>query len=276
MNYIAKNTLSEYMDKVLDNSVDKTGLSSRTHRSRNEWDRSVGFDGAVKLQKEGWDERPDLSKLADSIETSGQVEIATPATTYDVQGSYVDVPTYLEGVPECMVDFVEETSRKVVRIAFNISTSFNMTDKAFTNRGAVTLAVVRKLIEAGYSVELIAFQYCKPSGGKDKKGIYLQQIIIKEADQLIDEDSIAFWCCHPAALRRLGFSAKESMTEEQKQHFGVTRDGGYMKPMCAHDNSKVLAEIDADCIIDIKTHNFDKAVEEYKSAINHLNQKLDK
>lgn len=274
MNYIRKNTLTEFMAKALDNTVKKSGLPSRK-APRLDWDLNTDFDGAVKLQQGGWSERPDLSKLASSIDTSGNAEITVQNTTYDVQGAYVDVATYLEGVPECMVNFTEQPERKVIRIAFNLSTSHAMTSKAFKNRGAVVLAVVRKLIESGYSVELVGFQYCKPSGGNRKaKGIYLQQIVLKESEQIIDEDALAFWCCHPAALRRLGFSAKESMTEEEKQYFGFTPNAGYGVPQSARTNTKVVEELDADCIIDVKSEDFKRAIEEYEHAIKHLNEKL--
>lgn len=274
MNYIVKNTLPEFMNKVMSDPERKADLSSRTIRTSPTWDANADFNKAVSLQQGGWSERPNLSKLASGIETKGTAEIVKATTTYDVQGAYVDVATYLEGVPECMVDFSDEVDRRVVRVAFNLSTSCNLTTKAFHNRGAVVLAVTRKLIEAGYSVELVGFQFVQSSAKRQRKGIYLQQVVIKEAEDVIDEDAIAFWCCHPAALRRLGFSAKESMAEEVREYFGFVRGGGYGSPRCAHTNSKVLEALAADCIIDVKSDEFEMAIREYEHAIEHLNNNI--
>lgn len=239
------------------------------------WCGSANLESAQELVKGGWDKRPNLSKLSKDIDSETSSEIDKMAMEHQVQGAYVDVGAYLEGVPECMVEFVDQPEPKVVTLAFNISTWSTMTKKAFANRGAVTLAICNKLQLAGYAVEIKA--YCSVKGTKSGKARSRHTTIftVKPSNQLLDEDSLAFWCCHPSALRRIHFLHDEALPRDVRDIFGYgAGDGGYGKPIELREHPQAEKLVQADVNIDFQEDSFEGAVREYNKLIAQLNKKL--
>lgn len=247
----------------------KENRASSHGRGRTDWYGTSSCKQAMDLVRGGWDARPDLSKLSSDISSGASAEVATQATEHQVQGAYVDVGAYLEGVPECMVAFVDQHEPKVVRVAFNIATSARMSTMAFENRGAVTLAICEKLQMAGYSVEIVAYQSVKC--GLNQHTI---SWVVKSSTQPLDEDSLAFWCCHPSALRRIHFLYCESMEQDVQKAMGYGAWGSYGRPIKLSDHRDAEDAIKADVNVDFQVNSFDQAVREYNKLIAKLNEKL--
>ena len=155
-------SIEDYMAQCLANP-DKGGASHQA--VRNNWAGGT-LENAIKLQREGWEGRPDVSKLAKDLDIEGSADLTEMTTEHSIQGAYVDIPAFLEGVPECMVEFTEQPAPRVVRLGFSLSTGAHLSDKAFANRGAVMLAIYNKVASAGYSTEIVVYSTTKQ--GKHK------------------------------------------------------------------------------------------------------------
>ena len=266
---------ADYMAKCLANP-DKDGASHINNKQRNDW-AGASLRDALKLQREGWSQRPDISKLANEIDISGSADLTEMVTEYSVQGSYVDVPTYLEGVPECMVEFVAQPAPKVVRIGFNLSTGHQLSSQAFANRGAVIMAIYNKIASAGYSVEVVTYtatSSVKKDGNKRITHKHCTSFVLKRSDQWMDEDELAFWCCHPSALRRCEFMHKESLPEEERRAFGYYSGHGYGVPLDLAEFDEANEQMALDCKVDFRSESFEAAVAYYNSTIEEINEKL--
>ena len=224
---------------------------------------------ALRLQREGWGGRPDVSKLAKDLDVQGSADLTEMTTEHSVQGAYVDVPAYLEGVPECMVEFTEQPAPKVVRIGFSLSTGANLSEKAFANRGAVLLAIYNKVASAGYSTEIVV--YAPVNRGKHK---HSTSFVLKRSDQSMDEDELAFWCCHPSALRKIHFMHQESMPKDVRQAFGYINSGSYGMPIDLAKFPEAEEHLALDCRNDLRSDSFEDAVKYYNKTIEALNEKL--
>lgn len=241
----------------------------------SKWAGSASIEEAQALVKGGWDKRPNLSKLSKDIDSQTSSDIDRMAMEHQVQGAYVDVGAYLEGVPECMVEFVDQPEPKVVTLAFNISTWATMSTKAFANRGAVTLAICNKLQLAGYAVEIKAYCSVKGTKGGEARSRHTTIFTVKESSQLLDEDSLAFWCCHPSALRRIHFLHDEALHLKVRDIFGYGAGcGGYGKPCELREHPQAEKQVNADVIIDFQEDSFEGAIREYNKLIAQLNKKL--
>lgn len=258
-------SIEDYMAQCLANP-DKDGESHNA--KHNKW-AGGSLENALKLQREGWQGRPDVSKLAKDLDIQGSADLTEMTTEHSVQGAYVDVPAFLEGVPECMVEFTEQPAPKVVRLGFSISTGANLSEKAFANRGAVMLAIYNKVASAGYSTEIVV--YAPVNRGKHK---HSTSFVLKRSDQHMDEDELAFWCCHPSALRKIDFMHRESLPKNVRQAFDYIKGGCYGMPIDLERFPEAEEQLALDCRNDLRSDSFEDAVEYYNKIIKDLNEKL--
>jgi hypothetical protein len=258
-------SIEDYMAQCLANP-DKKGAS---HDPKHDKWAGGTLENALKLHREGWEGRPDVSKLAKDLDVQGSADLTEMTTEHSTQGSYVDVPAFLEGVPECMVEFTEQPAPKVVRIGFSLSTGAHLSEKAFANRGAVLLALYNKVASAGYSIEIVCYAPIKQFNHK-----HSMSFVLKRSDQYMDEDELAFWCCHPSALRRIDFMHRESLPEADRKLFGYHEMGNYGIPIDLSEFKKAEDQLALDCRSDFRSDSFDEAVEYYNKTIEGLNAKL--
>jgi len=71
-----------------------------------------------------------------------------------VSGCFADVPAYLSGAPNSMRLKRRRIELKPLRIVVDVTSSANVNDDTLERRGIATLALLRRLETAGYSVEL--------------------------------------------------------------------------------------------------------------------------
>ena len=214
------------------------------------WTESESFEAAVKLVATGWDKRPDLGKIASNIAIQTAAEnLAAVVIVHSVAGAFPNVGEFLAGNPECMARYEMMHSPKVIRLGFSINALSDIKTDQFERRGAVTMALVERLTLEGYQVELIALAASKARSGERQ----ITSVRIKEASQFLDEDSLAFWACHPSAFRRMGFAILERMPAGYAKAFGAGTGGTYgqsiydrreVESMAAHLRLDVLISPD--------------------------------
>ncbi|KKL48522.1 hypothetical protein LCGC14_2324660, partial [marine sediment metagenome] len=127
--------------------ADGLKLPSRTNTAEESWDYGVGWDGALRLAREGWaDGREAISALADKMREEvlqDSAALEAPEFVHGVAGAYVDVPAYLAHDPECMVAWMPVVKdRPIVRLYVSICGSSGVDSADFKRRGAAAAALV--------------------------------------------------------------------------------------------------------------------------------------
>jgi hypothetical protein len=195
-----------------------------------DWDFSLGFDGAVNLSRSGWPEGCDqIAEISKKLFDVIKPQTHQQDVEFDYSGSFVDVGRYCDGEPECFGNFIEpENPTKVIRIEIAGAISHSVTAETARNRGAAVVALIDLLESQGYRCELVVVISVKQS--EVPKG-HTTAITIKNPDQPIDIDALAFSIAHPAFLRRLWFGVAEQEPAKIISRYGFNRGGSYGQPL---------------------------------------------
>jgi len=182
--------------------------SQDSRRKSDSWHGGVNYEQASDLAETGWSDAPKLtgSDIANNLRdyAEGQRE----GTIASVSGAFLDMGAYCSGQPECFQEFTEvETPRGVV-LGVNIGALSDISPTEMTNRGVVLMAIVDELERNGFSVSLEAFWHSRLHKGGGEHWSTLR-FPLKRMGERVDENLLAFWACHPAALRQMGFAWQE-------------------------------------------------------------------
>lgn len=189
--------------------------------SSEAWYASKDFEEALSLARDGWKEGEDLIKPL-SMEAKQLIsdKIERPFYVYDVEGTEVDVARFLDGEPEHWTRqeyrVTDGPGRRIMKVAYNITASFNVDAEVLTGRGAAVLALVELLELGGYGVELVVgvgVNYGPLDEDCNYSSLYGAYVPIKGADQPLDLPRAAFAIAHPSMFRRMFFSVMELWPE---------------------------------------------------------------
>jgi hypothetical protein len=221
------NSLEEvrpYLEQPVENG------SSDKSSPGEDWDYNVDYAASLQLARNGY--KPHGVSLDREIDgLRYDVPNSEYAPIYDTCGESVDVGRYLEGEPECMIDYIETASNKmsntrIIEILVNTSTSAGVAAKHIESRGKVVMGIAQALEMSGKSVGISVI--CLSKSGSSLVGFQLR---IKQPDQWIDPDLLAFWLCHPAALRRSAFRLFECFPWEVRRNHYFQHPGTYGHPV---------------------------------------------
>jgi len=223
--------------------------SDKTRKSRfreggldNRWDLGAGWEGALKLARTGWEEGTQrMIELRDKLESISSVIMSDQSFKHSDDGSEVDVDAYLEGEPDCFIEFIDELARgfepQVFKIVVNLGVSSSISADRIEQRGAAVLALVDMLESAGHRCEI---EIVKATGSGRGTALWQMRTVLKEAGEPMATDRLAFALVHPATHRRLIFSAEEREPIETRAWYGFgdgkvggkgrSLDGGYGQP----------------------------------------------
>jgi len=187
------------------------------------------YQDAIDLAVKGWKEGAKLvaqqtKKYVDLI--SAKVERLD--YRYDVEGIGIDIGRYCEGIPECWVSpqytQVDGVGQHLVRICVNVGALGRRSVSEIERRGIAIATFVEVMEYAGKSVEL---SICFPAISHDSKTSTLI-VRVKEFDQRLDSDKVAYALIHPAKHRCLKFRWIELLPESWWNSFrgsyGSSRD----------------------------------------------------
>lgn len=156
-------------------------------------------------------ELPDILSIAEASVNAAPklMESANFTASWDVTGAEVDVGAYLQGTPECMIDYPVKQSVSYGRVVTLVSSSdanCGMGDGGYRERGMVATALGMALVRLGYNVEM----WCDIWGGDDHKPnrsdceIY-QRVLVKSANDTLDPAHLMFAFGNQAVLTQLAF-----------------------------------------------------------------------
>jgi len=187
------------------------------------------FASAVTIARHGWPEGARrVRDIAGGLQHNLEAHIVKQASYYDIEGADVNVGRYLDGNPDCMINFrkAERTGSPVVTISVNASLGGGHGTDIIEARGAAIAALVDLMEMAGVRVELWAGSLTQ---GRSKTDTYAQRVCIKQANDALDIDRVAFCLAHPSFLRRLSFAERDLCSDDtQRKAMGYGKfDGGY-------------------------------------------------
>jgi hypothetical protein len=178
-----------------------------------EWHGSSDLASAISMLANGWDAG---RRTVDAVVGSLESELQTVAhdmvqeMVYDTAGAYPDMGRYMEGEPECMVQYMptpDTTSGQVTRILVDNGASAKYSADWMTKRAGAVAALVHVLGMVGKSVEVwIASPVT--INGKHHDTV----VCVHRAGTPLNVDSIAFALGHPSMLRRIMFEARYDKT----------------------------------------------------------------
>jgi hypothetical protein len=179
------------------------------HASSNDWAGTRDMAQALGLLRDGWEHgRNTVDTIVSNLESSLQ-QVAhdmVQQTMYDSTGAYPDMGRYMEGEPECMVQFVptsDNTSGQVTRLLIDNGASARYTAEWMTKRAGAVAALVHVLNMVGKSVEVWVASPVDIDGR-----IHDTVVCVHRAGAPLNVDSIAFTLGHPSMLRRIMFECR--------------------------------------------------------------------
>lgn len=204
------------------------GRASRDGSRSYEWDRGIGFEGAVRLAKEGWPEGAQkVKEVLDLVANILKPQTHEVQAVYqDSGGAYIDVGRFVTGEPECFGVFIPpDNPRKPIKVAVSSSASAGVHGESLVKRGAAVVAAIDVLETQGYMVECDVTDTVRRSYAR-----YTANIRVKEMGQPVDLDRLGFCLIHPGFMRRLIFAIQETEAPELRQKFGFKTYGSYGTP----------------------------------------------
>lgn len=228
----------QWCDRWMTEHADSKTLASVI--GRTDWCGAT-WRGALALARTGWAEGSDqVRKLSDRYVHQITNLVDKTVYYYDVSGSYVDVGRYIDGEPEHFVEFATERVRdagtRMHRIMVQGSFSCDTPHEAIIRRGAAITALVDLLETLGIRCEIVSSATLSERSYGTNRNWFEFRVPLKEADEALDIDRVAFALAHPASLRRLGFAVMESLIPyTMRDFFGIRKNGSYGYPVNSPD-----------------------------------------
>jgi len=189
---------------------DYHGISAVQYFGTKTWDE------AKYLARYGWMEGCRL--LLDAERDIPLTERSSVGNyTYDVAGVIPDVPRFIAGEPEYMIDFRRSfrETKPIIRVALSPACSYNVSPAERANWGAAVVSWIRKIEFEGGRVEIRAVHVCETKVWSKKDMLIgpkvVTEITLKQADKPLVLPDICFWLMHNAAHRRIQFAIRERL-----------------------------------------------------------------
>lgn len=188
------NSLYEFIDTVKQTPERKRKLSTTDTPKDNEFRDSQSIDDALNITYNGHDLKLINSGL-DNIKTSEQ---STIEIEYSVCGGVPDVPEFLTGNPECMINYnAVPKENKYMHLVLDFSEGWKIKPIQFENRVVAICSIINDLEVNGYRVKLSLANLSKFNLGF--VGLF---ITLKEYEQSFGISEIA-GTLHASFLRRI-------------------------------------------------------------------------
>lgn len=193
--------------------------SSRASDYGGDWTLGVGWEKALRMAKDGWEEGVrSIHALAATVPNN-----VVRTRELSVAGEYPDVPRYLAGDPFNMVKRGKtRVPKPTMTIVSSIGANCSVTGQQIANYGAAIVALVDRLESKGVRVELLG---CWRSTGMGDGASFCFSWTVKRPEDALDLSAVAFGLGHPAMLRRLGFAVMERSPKQSECYtYGCSSD----------------------------------------------------
>ncbi len=241
----SKFTYTEFLDYVI-NTDRVWGNSSENWSKSFTWTNN--FKEAMDYARYGWDAWIEMLKDTDLIWVGWSL-----TTEFAIEWAVVDVARYLTGLPDCMVNFIDEIERDKPQITMYVPLGYwAIIDEENAQRYLKdALKIVYEKMEK-FDVKVIWFFHNEQSGNI----LELTMVKLKDFWQQVVINNFAF-AFHPSFFRRLWFRYIETKSY---------RDGGYWRP-----KEKYIADtLEQEKMINGKTWVFPEITNNWKCYENEI------
>ena len=217
----------EFLEWASNEKSPWTGSLSSRKPGNSSWSGTGTYEEAYDLAKFGW--QKGLDRLAEQVAIAAKLtpQNITPRKKRDIAGDFPDVPIAAAGDVFSMVTRGKQSKVKpIIKIQTNFGYNANVDSEKIMRWGAAIVSYVRTLELAGFSTQLDTISESKGDGGPPVSF----QFSLKAAGQRLSLSNIVFWWAHPAALRRIEFSAMERLDIQEWYGYGYGQAKVITKP----------------------------------------------
>jgi len=184
--------LSELTDSL-------AGYTGKDFDNADKWHGGVTLHQAIELATRGWPEGLRQLQTYDLQEFRKET-MCLPAPVHACSGAYVDIDRYLDGSPECMLEYTLPTESRFCHIFANMSVGNIISTNAIFYRGYYLASMIDSLESKGIRTKVtLGF------GGEDGNRVFTT-LTAKDYQHVLDGDNLIFVMAHPAMLRHIVFS----------------------------------------------------------------------
>jgi hypothetical protein len=174
------------------------------------------WDDALRLARQGWADGRRLLVAAESRQIrTGHAR--TRQHSFDIAGAIPDIPRYLCGDPEHMMDFMPSNNgrKPIISVYVSPMCPLTTTSQRRANWGAALLSWLEAEEIMGFRVEInviyVSYSNVIMVGDTKNAPHAVVKFRLKSATEQPSIDGLAFWLMHDAAHRRLQFAVRERM-----------------------------------------------------------------
>ena len=215
----------------------KNAASESSRRAGSSWAGTQSFEDAVHLLCTGWPEGAARARtLVERMTAHVLPCIRRDEIHYDVDGAYFDAARVACGEPESWINFETregvagtDTAGQYVDVLVSLSIAHSVSTDVIQRRGAAIAACVACLEYAGYSTRVTVLS-STADNFETPKACMRTSIVVKDYNEPVHEEIIAFGVAHPSMLRRILFATKELAPSTVREQFSIDPQGTYGYP----------------------------------------------
>lgn len=199
------NEFEEFITKQPFNAAFSKHGKASIYNSKS-FTETESFEEAIKLLHSGWQEKAkELTQKFKAVERD-MAPVLKQQQVIGVAGYQPIVPLFLTGQPACMVGSkMQPVKQKVVTVVKSISYPGMIRSDQWTEQGLKALAIVKKLEQNGYRVNVDIID-----GATDYGNVgFSCRVRVKNASERLNVSKLAFTLCNPSIERRLMFRFEE-------------------------------------------------------------------
>jgi hypothetical protein len=176
------------------------------------WTLGVGYDEAVRMLHDGWEEGVQkVTALAQPVPNANRF-VEKP----DFAGERPDIQRYLAGDMRSMIRRgAARKPKPTMSIVVSIGANCNVKARSMWNYGAAMVSLIDRLESKGVRVEVQALWVTETNTARTCLSVGL-----KRAEDALDISTLAFSLSHPAMLRRLMFASLERTRQPYDSVYG--------------------------------------------------------
>lgn len=229
--YEVFDSLGEFAKYAIANEAPQSANSAERYENGVSWQESATLAEACDIARNGYGAiRSDVDSILSKVTERLDMKFSEHyVTEYATSGSSVDMGRFVTGEPECMLEFLPESSAtmgRVVKIMVAGTASSDISSAHIIARGVAVVALLETIHKMGVGVELWWESCVTGRGARDKT--YSTVVKLHDSNDHLDIDSVMFSMAHPSMLRRLTFSVQEQSTTAKAQ--GAESYSGYGTP----------------------------------------------
>ena len=185
---------------------DGSSDSSVSNGADEEWDLSLGYEGAMAAYTGGWAEGARKAQdLADTLTPRPRASRTTLRSS--VAGGFPNIGAHLAGAPMSMYTVGKKAAqgKPFVHIVVPIAYSCRIKAETAFSQGCAMVALIDAMENAGCRVKVTLVR----ASDLHSNSRYAMRFAVKDYSDRLDLDQVMFTAAHPAFFRRIVFALQE-------------------------------------------------------------------